>query len=130
MHTTANIIQTYNLSPQDRTYLVMPLFHVHVRDLVLFDGRCSNCSQGMLCAFLAPLAAGSSITLPRGGKFSATVFWHDFVSTRCNWYTAVPTIHSILLNAAKTGKGDEAGPFSSGFKGASELISLPSLFGA
>lgn len=106
MRTTANIIQTYDLSTRDRTYLVMPLFHVH----------------GMLCAFLAPLAAGSSITLPRGGKFSASVFWHDFVSTRCNWYTAVPTIHSILLNAVKSGKGDEAGPFSPGFKGTKPKI--------
>ncbi|CCA73400.1 probable fatty acid transporter FAT2 [Serendipita indica DSM 11827] len=101
MRTTNNIIQTYNLSTADRTYLVMPLFHVH----------------GMLCAFLSPLAAGSSITLPRSGKFSASTFWHDFVSTRCTWYTAVPTIHSILLNLAKSGKGDEAGPFRTGYKG-------------
>ncbi|PVF96789.1 putative fatty acid transporter FAT2 [Serendipita vermifera] len=106
MRTTANIIQTYNLTSSDRTYLVMPLFHVH----------------GMLCAFLAPLAAGSSITLPRGGKFSQSVFWYDFISTRCNWYTAVPTIHSILLAAAKSGKGEEAGPFRPGYKGPTPRI--------
>ncbi|CAG8651601.1 17204_t:CDS:2, partial [Acaulospora colombiana] len=29
MRTTANIIQTYDLNSSDRTYLVMPLFHVH-----------------------------------------------------------------------------------------------------
>lgn len=31
MRTTTNVIKTYNLTPSDRTYLVMPLFHVHVR---------------------------------------------------------------------------------------------------
>jgi acyl-CoA synthetase (AMP-forming)/AMP-acid ligase II len=70
-----------------------------------------------MCAFLSSLAAGSSICLPRGGKFSVSVFWHDFISTRCNWYTAVPTMHTILLGAAKTGKGLEAGPFREGYKG-------------
>jgi hypothetical protein len=64
--------------------------------------------------------------LPRGGKFSPSVFWHDFVSTGCNWYTAVPTMHSILLNAAKN--GEEANPFSAGYKGSSELLLSPLLF--
>ncbi|KAG8823502.1 hypothetical protein FRC17_009311, partial [Serendipita sp. 399] len=102
MRTTENIIRTYKLSSSDRTYLVMPLFHVH----------------GMLCAFLSPLACGSSITLPRGGKFSANVFWHDFITTGCTWYTAVPTIHSILLSATKNGDG----PFSPGYKGVAPKI--------
>lgn len=30
-------------------------------------------------------------------KFSATEFWTDFVTHKANWYTAVPTIHQILL---------------------------------
>ncbi|KAG9048144.1 hypothetical protein FS842_000466 [Serendipita sp. 407] len=102
MRTTENIIQTYKLNSSDRTYLVMPLFHVH----------------GMLCAFLSPLACGSSITLPRAGRFSANVFWHDFITTECSWYTAVPTIHSILLSAVKNGDG----PFSPGYKGAMPKI--------
>lgn len=32
MRTTKNIIATYSLTTVDRTYLVMPLFHVHVSD--------------------------------------------------------------------------------------------------
>lgn len=30
-------------------------------------------------------------------KFSATTFWEDFIEHQANWYTAVPTIHQILL---------------------------------
>jgi acyl-CoA synthetase (AMP-forming)/AMP-acid ligase II len=30
-------------------------------------------------------------------KFSASEFWQDFITHRANWYTAVPTIHQILL---------------------------------
>ncbi|KAA8649153.1 hypothetical protein EYZ11_006070 [Aspergillus tanneri] len=74
-----NIRNTYQLTPQDRTYLVMPLFHVH----------------GLLAAFLAPLYSGGSVIVPP--KFSASEFWSDFVSYKANWYTAVPTIHQILL---------------------------------
>jgi acyl-CoA synthetase (AMP-forming)/AMP-acid ligase II len=74
-----NIRDTYQLSPKDRTYLVMPLFHVH----------------GLLAAFLAPLLSGGSAIIPL--KFSATEFWGDFVEHQANWYTAVPTIHQILL---------------------------------
>jgi len=30
-------------------------------------------------------------------KFSASEFWQDFITHGANWYTAVPTIHQILL---------------------------------
>ena len=30
-------------------------------------------------------------------KFSAFEFWDDFINHKANWYTAVPTIHQILL---------------------------------
>ncbi|CAE6539101.1 unnamed protein product [Rhizoctonia solani] len=80
LRTTVNIIQTYKLTPQDRSYLVMPLFHVH----------------GLLCGLLSPLASRGSVVIPP--KFSASWFWDDFTATKCNWYTAVPTIHQILLS--------------------------------
>ncbi|KAI9042560.1 acyl--CoA ligase [Aspergillus affinis] len=78
-HNVENIRDTYQLTPQDRTYLVMPLFHVH----------------GLLAAFLAPLYAGGSVIVPE--TFSASHFWSDFVTYQANWYTAVPTIHQVLL---------------------------------
>ena len=59
--------------------LVMPLFHVH----------------GLLAAFLAPLHSGGSVVVPP--KFSAHEFWEDFIKHKANWYSAVPTIHQILL---------------------------------
>ncbi|GAB1315181.1 hypothetical protein MFIFM68171_05391 [Madurella fahalii] len=77
--TMANIQQTYQLTAADRTMLVMPLFHVH----------------GLLCGLLAPLLSGGSMVVPP--KFSASDFWRDFITHQANWYTAVPTIHQILL---------------------------------
>ena len=75
----ANIQATYNLTEEDRTLLVMPLFHVH----------------GLLAGFLTPLMSGGSVISPP--RFSASDFWNDFVLHKANWYTAVPTIHQILL---------------------------------
>ena len=57
----------------------MPLFHVH----------------GLLAAFLAPLFSGGSVIVPP--RFSASEFWDNFITHKANWYTAVPTIHQILL---------------------------------
>jgi len=61
--------------------LVMPLFHVH----------------GLLAGFLSPLASGGSVIIPP--KFSASAFWDSFIRHKANWYTAVPTIHQILLKS-------------------------------
>jgi oxalate---CoA ligase len=79
--TMRNIQATYNLTSGDRTMLVMPLFHVH----------------GLLAGFLAPLLSGGSVIVP--SKFSASEFWDDFIKYKANWYTAVPTIHAILLKS-------------------------------
>ncbi|KAF2273196.1 acetyl-CoA synthetase-like protein [Westerdykella ornata] len=81
LRTMKNIQETYQLSTKDRTLLVMPLFHVH----------------GLLAGFLAPLASGGSVVVPL--KFSASTFWNDFIEHKANWYTAVPTIHQILLKS-------------------------------
>lgn len=79
--TMDNIRATYELTSNDRTMLVMPLFHVH----------------GLLCGLLAPLYTGGSMVVPT--KFSASEFWSDFITHKANWYTAVPTIHQILLRS-------------------------------
>lgn len=78
--TMLNIRDTYKLTAEDRTLLVMPLFHVH----------------GLLAGFLAPLFSQGSVIVPP--RFSASEFWRDFTTCGANWYTAVPTIHQILLN--------------------------------
>lgn len=81
--TVSNITNTYSLKTIDVSYLVMPLFHVH----------------GLLCGFLAQIGAGGTVVIPP--KFSAHTFWDDFTKYKCNWYTAVPTIHQILLKSPK-----------------------------
>ena len=81
--TMKNIKVTYKLTPEDRTLLVMPLFHVH----------------GLLAGFLAPLFSSGSVIVPP--RFSASEFWDHFTAYKANWYTAVPTIHQILLRSPK-----------------------------
>ncbi|KAJ2754805.1 hypothetical protein GGH94_000108 [Coemansia aciculifera] len=74
-----NIAKTYELSKDDRSFVVMPLFHVH----------------GLIGATLSSLYAGGSVVVP--ARFSASHFWPEFIASGSNWYSAVPTIHQILL---------------------------------
>lgn len=80
----SNISNTYELKPSDTSLLVMPLFHVH----------------GLMSATLSTLATGGTVALPPGGRFSAGVFWPSIVRCGATWFTAVPTIHQILLARA------------------------------
>ncbi|KAF5836348.1 acetyl-CoA synthetase-like protein [Dunaliella salina] len=82
----ANIIATYDLTARDRSYLVMPLFHVH----------------GLMAGLLAPLAAGGAVIFPSAGRFTASTFWQDCCAHGATFYTAVPTIHQVLLARAAT----------------------------
>jgi acyl-CoA synthetase (AMP-forming)/AMP-acid ligase II len=83
------IIAGYRLGPQDATVAVMPLYHGH----------------GLIAALLSTLASGGTVLLPARGRFSAHSFWDDIDAVRATWYTAVPTIHQILLERAKTDSG-------------------------
>ncbi|KAJ1964998.1 hypothetical protein GGI12_001058 [Dipsacomyces acuminosporus] len=74
-----NITNTYKLTKEDRSFIVMPLFHVH----------------GLIGATLSSLYAGGSVVVPP--RFSASSFWPEFIASNANWYSAVPTIHQILL---------------------------------
>ena len=64
----------------------MPLFHVH----------------GLLAGLLAPSHSGGSVVAPL--RFSASEFWKTFIANRANWYSAVPTIHQILLRSPRPAK--------------------------
>ena len=75
----SNIAATYELSPSDRSYLVMPLFHVH----------------GLMAGLLSPLASGAAVILPKEGKFAAGVFWKDCCEHGATFFTAVPTMHQV-----------------------------------
>jgi acyl-CoA synthetase (AMP-forming)/AMP-acid ligase II len=90
-----NISSGYELSPNDATLIVMPLFHGH----------------GLVAGLLSTLGSGGSAYLPTTGSFSAHAFWPDAVRVGVTWYTAVPTIHRILLNrAAKEYPGSQKVP--------------------
>ena len=77
-----NIGDTYALTPDDIAMVVMPLFHVH----------------GLIGVALSTLRTGGSIVVP--DRFSASRFWQEQSSTGATWYSAVPTIHQILLMRA------------------------------
>jgi acyl-CoA synthetase (AMP-forming)/AMP-acid ligase II len=77
-----NIIRHYNLSPDDVALVAMPLFHVH----------------GLVASTLSTLASGGTVVVPP--KFNPLSFWRTVRDTRSTWYSAVPTIHSLLLARA------------------------------
>ena len=77
-----NIADTYALTPDDVSMIVMPLFHVH----------------GLIGAALSTLGSGGGLALP--DRFSASRFWDVQRETGATWYSAVPTIHQILLMRA------------------------------
>ncbi|KAJ8437233.1 hypothetical protein Cgig2_012502 [Carnegiea gigantea] len=77
-----NIKSVYKLTESDSTVLVLPLFHVH----------------GLIAGLLSSLGAGAAVTLPAAGRFSASSFWSDMKKYNATWYTAVPTIHQIILD--------------------------------
>ncbi|XP_047063447.1 oxalate--CoA ligase-like [Lolium rigidum] len=77
-----NIRAAYRFVETDATVVTLPLFHVH----------------GLMCALLSSLASGAAVTLPAGGRFSASTFWADMRAAGATWYTAVPTIHQIILD--------------------------------
>src|SRR5262245_3855567 len=82
MASIANIAATYQLTPRDRSLIVMPLFHVH----------------GLIGATLSTLHTGGAVVVP--AKFSAGAFWQLASKYDVTWYSAVPTIHQILLARA------------------------------
>ena len=75
-----NIAATCALSPADRTLCVMPLFHIH----------------GISASMLATFVSGGTVICPTGG-FDALRFWGVVEAFRPTWYSAVPTMHQMLL---------------------------------
>ena len=86
-----NIASHYALKPADRSLVVMPLFHGH----------------GLIGAGLSTLAAGGALIVPP--RFSASGFWPLFREHRATWYTAVPTIHQVLLARADSDGAPDGG---------------------
>jgi acyl-CoA synthetase (AMP-forming)/AMP-acid ligase II len=65
----------------------MPLFHIH----------------GLIAATLSSLAAGASVVCTPG--FNALKFFSWFEEANPTWYTAVPTMHQVILTRADRNMG-------------------------
>jgi acyl-CoA synthetase (AMP-forming)/AMP-acid ligase II len=91
MTSIRNIVATYGLTPDDTSLIVMPLFHVH----------------GLLGATLSTLHAGGTVVIP--SRFSAGTFWEHIAAHGVTWYSAVPTIHQILLGRADVDRAPRRG---------------------
>jgi oxalate---CoA ligase len=77
--TAGNVARHYALSPDDVALCVMPLFHVH----------------GLVASTLATLSTGGTVVVP--AKFNPLSFWRIAKDHGVTWYSAVPTLHQLLI---------------------------------
>lgn len=77
-----NIVETYALTSTDVALCAMPLFHVH----------------GLVASTLATFLSGGTVVIP--AKFNPLSFWRIVSDCHVTWYSAVPTIHQLLLTRA------------------------------
>src|SRR5262249_58542249 len=80
-----NIARHYRLGPDDVAMCVMPLFHVH----------------GLVASTLSTLSTGGTVVVP--AKFNPLAFWRVARDYGATWYSAVPTLHQLLLARAEPG---------------------------
>ena len=78
-----NIVACLELTDADRCLNVMPLFHIH----------------GLVGGLLSPLRAGGSVACTPG--FDAFKFFEWLEELQPTWYTAVPTMHQMILSRVK-----------------------------
>lgn len=90
MTSARNVSATYQLTSEDVSLCVMPLFHVH----------------GLVASTLATLFSGGTVVVPP--KFNPLSFWSTVREHRVTWYSAVPTIHQVLALRAKGSRPDGA----------------------
>ena len=89
---SCNTAEHYVLTASDRGLVVLPLFHGH----------------DLIGATLSTLASGGSVIVPP--RFSASEFWKLFREHHATWYSAVPTIHQVLLARANSDGAPHSGP--------------------
>ena len=83
---TRNIAETYALGPGDRSLCLMPLFHVH----------------GLMASTMATLLSGGTVVVP--ARFNALTFWRMVRDYGVTWYSAVPTMHQLILTRKRSGE--------------------------
>jgi acyl-CoA synthetase (AMP-forming)/AMP-acid ligase II len=75
-----SIAAHYDLSDDDVSFCVMPLFHVH----------------GLVASVLAQLAAGGGVVVPR--RLAGGSFWRSLDEDRVTWFSGSPTLLTMLLD--------------------------------
>jgi acyl-CoA synthetase (AMP-forming)/AMP-acid ligase II len=78
-----NIAAAYQLGPDDVALCMMPLFHVH----------------GLLASTLSTLSSGGTVVVP--APFNPFTFWQVVQDHRPTWWSAVPTMHRMVLSRAR-----------------------------
>jgi oxalate---CoA ligase len=82
MASTRTIAAHYELSQDDVSFSVMPLFHIH----------------GLVASTFAAMSAGGAVIAPR--RFTPTRFWPQAREHRATWLSAGPTLHQMILDKA------------------------------
>ena len=80
MASTRTITSFYDLSPEDVSFCVMPLFHVH----------------GLVASCFATMASGGAVVVPR--RFTPQRFWPQARTYGATWLSAAPTLHQMILD--------------------------------
>src|SRR5207302_1460436 len=78
LHTAFAVAHHHQLTPDDRGYSPLPLFHIN----------------GLVVGVLSTLVAGSSLVLDR--RFSARNFWPVVHEHHVTWLNLVPAIIAVL----------------------------------
>jgi acyl-CoA synthetase (AMP-forming)/AMP-acid ligase II len=108
-----NIAAHLQLTVADRSLVVMPLFHIH----------------GIMAGMLAPLSAGASVVCAPG--FDAFKFHRWLEDVEPTYYSAVPTIHQMVLargrqsNMLRFVRSSSASLPSSVMSGLQEMFGVP-----
>lgn len=76
----AMVIEAFCLTEADHSLLVLPLFHVN----------------GIVVSTLSPLLAGARTTV--AGRFDPSTFFGRVERSRATYFSAVPTIYTMLAN--------------------------------
>ncbi|MEO8813822.1 MAG: AMP-binding protein, partial [Mycobacterium sp.] len=72
------VIEAFTITSADRCLLILPLFHVN----------------GIVVSVLSPLIAGGSTVI--AGRFSPKTFFDRVEQSRATYFSAVPTIYTML----------------------------------
>ena len=95
VHTHASLLAggwttaiAHELSPSDRGFCVLPIYHIN----------------GLCVTVIGSLVSGGSLAMT--GKFSTSRFWEQASEAKVTWFSVVPTIISHLLHGEE--EPDEA----------------------